>query len=55
MKWAAENDCGIGAAPKHSSTAVLDHVRATDELVFEPGDAASMLRTIYVMNLLAAF
>ncbi|WP_318569978.1 HAD hydrolase family protein [Salinigranum marinum] len=55
MKWAAENDCGIGAAPKHSSTAVLDHVRATDELVFEPGDAASMLRTVYVMNLLAAF
>jgi HAD superfamily hydrolase (TIGR01484 family) len=55
MKWAAENDCGIGAAPKHSSTAVLDHVRATDELVFEPGDAASMLRTVYVMNLLATF
>ena len=53
MKWAEENDCGFGAAPKHSSTAVLEHVRETDDLVFEPGDAASMLRTVYVLNLLA--
>jgi hydroxymethylpyrimidine pyrophosphatase-like HAD family hydrolase len=53
MKWAKENGCGFGAAPKHSSTAVLEHVRETDDLVFEPGDAASMLRTVYVMNLLA--
>jgi hydroxymethylpyrimidine pyrophosphatase-like HAD family hydrolase len=52
MEWAAENDCGIAAAPNHSSTAVLDHVRSTDGLVFDRGDAASMLRTVYVLNLL---
>ena len=55
MEWAADEDCGIAAAPEHSSTDVLDHVRATDVLVFDAGDAASMLRTVYVMNLLAGF
>jgi hydroxymethylpyrimidine pyrophosphatase-like HAD family hydrolase len=53
MEWAAENECGIAAAPEHSSAAVLDHVRSTDGLVFDRGGAAAMLRTIYVMNLLA--
>jgi hydroxymethylpyrimidine pyrophosphatase-like HAD family hydrolase len=53
MEWAAENDCGIAAAPEHASTAVLDHVRATDGLVFDRGGAAAMLHTVYVMNLLA--
>ena len=55
MEWAADEDCGIAAAPEHSSADVLDHVRSTDELVFDAGDAASMLRTVYVMNLLYAF
>jgi hydroxymethylpyrimidine pyrophosphatase-like HAD family hydrolase len=55
MEWAADEGCGIAAAPAHSSADVLDHVRATDDLVFDAGDAASMLRTVYVMNLLYAF
>ena len=55
MEWAADEGCGIAAAPAHSSADVLDHVRATDDLVFDAGDAASMLRTVYVMNLLSAF
>jgi len=52
MRWAAENDCGLAAAPEHSSPGVLDHVRETDELVFPRGDAASVLRTAYALNLL---
>lgn len=54
MKWAQENDSGIGAAPDHASRDVLDHVTSTDELVFDHGDAAEMLRTAYVMRRLAA-
>jgi hydroxymethylpyrimidine pyrophosphatase-like HAD family hydrolase len=54
MEWAAERDRGVAAAPVHASGDVLDHVRATDELVFERGDAASVLRTAYVVNLLAS-
>ncbi len=53
MRWAAENDRGIAAAPEHASPDVLDHVLHTDELLFDRGDAAEMLRTVYVMNLLA--
>jgi hydroxymethylpyrimidine pyrophosphatase-like HAD family hydrolase len=53
MRWAAENDTGIAAAPDHASQDVLDHVLSTDELVFDRGDAAAMLRTVYAMNLLA--
>ncbi|ELZ86122.1 hypothetical protein C453_09903 [Haloferax elongans ATCC BAA-1513] len=52
MEWVAANDCGISAAPDHSSPGVLDHVRDTDGLVFDRGDASSMLRTIYALNLL---
>jgi hydroxymethylpyrimidine pyrophosphatase-like HAD family hydrolase len=52
MEWAVETDRGLCAAPDHSSTGVIDYVRGTDGLVFDRGDAASMLRTIYVMNLL---
>jgi hydroxymethylpyrimidine pyrophosphatase-like HAD family hydrolase len=52
MRWAAANDCGLAAAPEHSSPGVLDHVRETDELVFPRGDAASVLRTAYALNLL---
>ncbi|WP_416839685.1 HAD family hydrolase [Haloferax sp. DFSO52] len=52
MEWAAENDSGIAAAPDHSSPDVLEHVRGTDDLVFDRGDAASVLRAIYALNLL---
>ena len=50
MEWAQTHDAGIAAAPRHASTRVLEHVRTTDDLVYEPGDAASILRTISVLN-----
>jgi len=53
MRWADENDAGIAAAPDHASADVLEHVRATDGLVFDRGDSATMLRTVFAMNLLA--
>ena len=53
MEWVAENDAGIAAAPDHASPDVLDHVRATDDLVFGRGDSSEMLRTIYALNRLA--
>ena len=54
MQWVDENDAGSAAAPTHASQDVLDHVRETDELVFDRGDAAEMLRTAYAVNQLAA-
>jgi len=53
MQWVAENDAGIAAAPEHSSKDVLEHVLGTDELVFDRGASAAMLRTVYAMVLLA--
>lgn len=53
MEWIAENNSGIAAAPEHASTAVLDHVIQTDELVYPPGGAPSILRTTVAMNQLA--
>jgi len=53
MEWAADRDAGIAAAPDHASPAVLDHVRATDGLVFDRGDAAAMLRTVYALDRIA--
>ena len=53
MKWIQEQDCGVAAAPEHASKDVLSHVLETDELVFDRGKSADMLRTIYVLNLLA--
>ncbi len=53
MEWAAERDRGIAAAPDHASRDVLEHVIDTDELVFDQGNAAEVLRTVYVLNLLA--
>jgi hydroxymethylpyrimidine pyrophosphatase-like HAD family hydrolase len=50
MEWAEAADAGIAAAPSHASASVLEHVRATDELVYEPGDAGSILRTVSVLN-----
>jgi hydroxymethylpyrimidine pyrophosphatase-like HAD family hydrolase len=53
MRWVEENDTGIAAAPNHASGDVLDHVMNTDELVFDRGGVAEMLRTAYAMNQLA--
>ncbi len=54
MEWVESADCGISAAPEHSSSDVLAHVRATDDLVFDRGASAAMLQTIYVCNQLAS-
>jgi hydroxymethylpyrimidine pyrophosphatase-like HAD family hydrolase len=54
MEWAEANGTGIAAAPDHASEDVLEHVMATDELVFDRGGSAEMLRTVYVLNLLAS-
>jgi hydroxymethylpyrimidine pyrophosphatase-like HAD family hydrolase len=53
MRWATEHDAGIAAAPEHASGDVLEFVLGTDELVFDRGDAAEMLRTAYAMSRLA--
>jgi len=54
MEWAAEHDAGIAAAPEHASADVLSHVLdRRDELVFGRGKSATILRTVYVLNLLA--
>lgn len=50
MQWIAENDMGIAAAPDHASIDVLDHVIRTDELVYDQGDAATILRIVYTLN-----
>ncbi|MEF8829706.1 MAG: HAD family hydrolase [Haloarcula sp.] len=51
MRWVDDNDAGIAAAPAHSSPDVLDHVSARDDLVYEAGDASTVLRTIYGISL----
>ncbi|WP_277552270.1 HAD family hydrolase [Halobaculum limi] len=53
MEWAEQHEAGVSAAPEHSSANVLDHVRATDDLVFAPGGAADVLRTMYAWRCLA--
>jgi len=53
MEWLADADCGIAAAPSHASQAVLDHVNARDELVYEAGEASTVLHVVYGMELLA--
>ncbi|EMA63936.1 hypothetical protein [Halorubrum lipolyticum] len=53
MEWVAERDTGVSAAPEHASADVLSHVLDRDELVFARGQSATMLRTVYVCNLLA--
>jgi hydroxymethylpyrimidine pyrophosphatase-like HAD family hydrolase len=53
MEWVADGG-GIAAAPEHASRAVLDHVIRTDELVFDRGEAAAILRIVYAFNRLAA-
>jgi hydroxymethylpyrimidine pyrophosphatase-like HAD family hydrolase len=53
MEWVATNDAGIAAAPEHSSGRVLEHVRGTDDLVFDRGAAGDVLRTVWALNRLA--
>jgi HAD superfamily hydrolase (TIGR01484 family) len=53
MRWIAEEDRGIAAAPEHASRDVLDHVIATDELVYDRGRASDVLRTVYALDRLA--
>jgi len=53
MRWVGENDAGLAAAPDHASQNVLDHVLATDELVFDQGRASEILRTVWALNRLA--
>ncbi|WP_276270760.1 HAD family hydrolase [Haloarcula litorea] len=52
MEWVAEHEAGVAAAPDHASAAVLDHVRDRDDLVYEAGEASSVLRTVYGLALL---
>jgi pimeloyl-ACP methyl ester carboxylesterase len=44
---------GIAAAPDHASQGVLDHVDDRDKLVYTAGEASSILRVVYGMELLA--
>jgi hypothetical protein len=53
MRWLEEQDAGIAAAPEHASRDVLEHVRSTDELVFDRGESATVLRTVYALDRLA--
>jgi hydroxymethylpyrimidine pyrophosphatase-like HAD family hydrolase len=53
MEWVQEHDLGLSAAPEHASGDVLEHVLATDELVFAPGKATDVLETVYALNRLA--
>jgi len=53
MEWAAANGTGIAGAPAHASEVVVDHVREADGFVFDRGDAATPLRTIYALHRLA--
>jgi len=50
MRWVQENDTGIAAAPKHASQNVVDHAQETDGLLYEPGRAGDILRTVYALN-----
>ncbi|MBX0286449.1 HAD family hydrolase [Haloarcula salinisoli] len=53
MEWLADTDSGIAAAPEHASQGVLDHVNDRDELVYTAGEASSVLKIVYGMELLA--
>jgi len=53
MEWLGETDAGIAAAPDHASEAVLEHVRSHDDLVYEAGEASTILNIVYGMELLA--
>jgi len=46
MEWLEETDGGIAAAPDHASAAVLEHVRSHDDLVYEAGEASTVLEIV---------
>jgi hydroxymethylpyrimidine pyrophosphatase-like HAD family hydrolase len=50
MEWVQEHDSGLAAAPEHASQRVVDHVTATDELLFDEGRAGDVLRTVYALT-----
>jgi len=50
MEWVDRANAGVASAPNHASESVLSHVRATDDLVYDPGDAGSVLRIAAVLN-----
>jgi len=54
MEHVHEHDAGIAAAPEHASQRVLEHVEATDELVFDEGAADEVLRTVRALDRFAA-
>ncbi|MBV0902115.1 HAD family hydrolase [Haloarcula salina] len=51
MRWVEDHDAGIAAAPAHASGDVVDHVSSRDDLLYEAGDAARVLRTVYGISL----
>ncbi|NGM69247.1 HAD hydrolase family protein [Natronolimnobius sp. AArcel1] len=53
MRWVADTDAGISAAPEHASRDTLEHVLETDDLVFDQGQSVDVLRTVYALNRLA--
>lgn len=53
MEHVEETGTGISAAPVHASRDVLDHVIRTDELLFDRGKSADVLRTAYALHCLA--
>jgi hydroxymethylpyrimidine pyrophosphatase-like HAD family hydrolase len=53
MEWIRSENAGISAAPEHASEDVLVHVRSTDDLVFDRGGAADVLRIAYALDRLA--
>ncbi|QKY21463.1 HAD hydrolase family protein [Halolamina sp. CBA1230] len=55
MEWVERTDAGVAGAPKHASAVVLEHVRDTDGLLFDRGDAGTPLRTTLALNRLAKF
>jgi len=54
MEWAEANDAGISAAPEHASQETLAHVVDTEGLVFDRGQSADILGTVWAMNQLAS-
>jgi HAD superfamily hydrolase (TIGR01484 family) len=50
MEYVDEHDAGVAAAPEHASQRVLDHVEATDDLVFDEGAADEILRTVWALD-----
>ena len=50
MRRAEERGAGTAGAPEHASQSVVDHVEATDELVFNEDRAGDIFRTVFALN-----